>query len=413
MFAASLWDPTYFFAVAAGIVLLAVLRAVAVGHAFVSGSSGRRPRAPEAVFVAILMVLILAMHGVVAYGAWYWYDTSVSIQNNDLLAFAPDSGSTDDPYADPTPEPTDSSSPGPAVSVSPPPGPDASVAPQKPHDPNRITFLLIGIDSGPGRNHALTDTLILLSVDKTTEKASIVSVPRDTSNFDLYYGGWVGPLVKINTLLSAAASSTFRSPDPPMKTLENEIGFLIGVPVDYYAAIDLVGFSKMIDAVGGVDVVNPKPINDPHTHTYVAAGPVHLDGTNALKYVRSREGAGDSDYTRSHRQQDVLVSLGRRMSGSSIVGHLGTLLSLAGKYIATDFPLSSARNYVSIAQNIKIYDKCVLAAPYSFHPDSSTTQGIWTSRLDLGRLAGLSVDMFGQDSRYYGPYAAVPQPCAT
>lgn len=413
MFAASLWDPSYFFAVVAGVAFLAVLRVVAVGHAFVSGSPGRRPRAREATFLATLLVLIVAMHGAIAYGAWTWYDTSVSIQGNDLLAFAPDSGSTDDPYADPTPWPSDSSSPGPDESTSPTPRPSEPVAPTKPKNPNRITFLLVGIDSMPGRSHALTDTLIVVSLDKSTEKASIVSVPRDTANFDLYYGGWVGPLVKINTILSAASSPSFGSPDPPMKTLENEVGFLVGVPIDYYAAIDLVGFSKMIDAVGGVDVVNPKIINDPHTHLYVPAGAIHLDGPSALKYVRSREGAGDSDYTRSHRQQDVLMSLAHKISGSSIVGHLGTLLSLAGKYIATDFPLSSTRNYVSAAEKISIYDRCVLSAPYSYHPDSSTTRGVWTSRLDMGRMAGLSIEMFGQDSRYYGPYGAVPAACSS
>ena len=163
---------------------------------------------------------------------------------------------------------------------------------------NRITFLIVGFDFMTGRTHSLTDTMMLVSIDTKTEKADMVSVPRDTSNFDLYYGGWVGQTFKLNSLLNAALSPRFHSPDPPMLTLKKEIGYLVGVPVDYYAAIDLAGFSKMIDAIGGVDVYNPKAIDDPTTATYVPAGPLHLDGSEALKYVRSRENGG-SDYLRA------------------------------------------------------------------------------------------------------------------
>ena len=98
-----------------------------------------------------------------------------------------------------------------------------------------------------------------------------------------------------------------------MLTLEKEIGYLVGVPVDYYAAIDLAGFAKMIDAIGGVDVYNPRAIHDPTTATYVPAGPVHLDGTDAMKYVRSRENGG-SDYLRASRQQAVLVAAERKVA---------------------------------------------------------------------------------------------------
>lgn len=142
MFAASLWDPAYFFAVAGAVVLLGLWRVVAVAHAFLSGTSGRRPRAREATVLAVLLVLIVAMHGAVAYGAWTWYDTSVSIQNNDLFAFGPDSGSTDDPYVDATPWPSDYSSAQPSVAASPSATPTVPPTEVKPKDPNRVTFLL-------------------------------------------------------------------------------------------------------------------------------------------------------------------------------------------------------------------------------------------------------------------------------
>ncbi len=262
-----------------------------------------------------------------------------------------------------------------------------------------------------GRAHSLTDSLMLVSMDASTGKVAIVSVPRDTSGFELYYGGWVPPAFRINTLLNSARSPSFGSPDNPMKTLENEIGFLIGVPVDYYAALDLGGFGRMIDAVGGVDVYNAHAINDPGVGIVLSAGPAHLNGAMAMKYVRSR--GGGTDYQRSGRQQDLLVALERKVASPAVLPRLGTLLSLAGKTIATDFPLSTARNYVAAVQHISVIEKCVLAPPYSYHPPTGSTGGYWTSRLDMDRVARLSVELFGQDSRYYGRYGLEPEACAS
>ena len=52
-------------------------------------------------------------------------------------------------------------------------------------------------------------------------------------------------------------------PDGPLTSLVRQMGFLLGAPIHYYAAIDLAGFRRMIDLVGGVTVENPRAINDP------------------------------------------------------------------------------------------------------------------------------------------------------
>ena len=84
----------------------------------------------------------------------------------------------------------------------------------------------------------------------------MLSIPRDISNFPLYSGGTFRG--KINSLMSTAGNDPKRFPDGPVLTLTREIGYLIGVPINYYAAINLDGFQKMVDLVGGVDVDNPK-----------------------------------------------------------------------------------------------------------------------------------------------------------
>jgi LCP family protein required for cell wall assembly len=265
------------------------------------------------------------------------------------------------------------------------------------------------VDFITGRSHALNDTLMLVSLDLNTRKVSMVSVPRDTAAFPFYWGGAAPTTFKINTLANAISAHRFGSPDPPMVTLANEIGWLVGVKVDYYAEIDMAGFSQMVDLVGGVDIYNPIALNDPSTCTFVPVGKVHLNGATALKYVRSRESS--SDYQRASRQQIVMIALEKKMATPAMLPQLGALLALAGKSIATNFPLSTAKNYVSAAEHLAGISQCVLGPPYSYHPASSTTGGSWTSRLQLGQVATLSVQYFGSDSRYYGQPGISPAPC--
>ena len=194
-----------------------------------------------------------------------------------------------------------------------------------------------------------------------------------------------------------------------MVTLANEIGYLVGVPVDYYAAIDMAGFKDLIDLVGGVDVNNPRVLNDPFTCTYYAKGLVHLDGEAALRFARSRESS--SDYYRAARQQLVMMALRTKLATPEILPRLGTLMDIASRSIATNFPLKNAKNYVSAAENVASISNCVLGPPYNFHPPSTETGGSWTSRLKLDRVANLSVSLFGADSRYYGQPGVVATPC--
>jgi LCP family protein required for cell wall assembly len=406
-FAASLWDETYLAVVIVAIAAFGGWRIFSVLHALAGGGYRRHWRRLESGVAIALVVAIVGMHGAVAAVAWDWYQTSVSIQGNDFFADASATTAAPTPTPSPRAQVTFSSS-GPAA----PSNPYPASSPTQPPNPNRITFLLIGIDFMAGRTHALTDTLMVVSVDTQTRAATIISVPRDTAAFQMYYGPWVGTIFKINSIVSYVGTGALKSPDTPIKTLQNEISFLLGIPIGYYAAIDMDGFAKMVDAIGGVDVYNPRAINDTETGIVMSRGPHHLDGATAVLYARSRE-MGGSDYIRSDRQQGLLVALEHKVLSAGAVSKLGTLLNLASKSIATDFPLKTARNYVKLGQTLTSVQTCVLSPPYSWHPDSSTTRGTWTSRLDLSLVANLSVYYFGQESRYYGQIGVKPTPCQT
>ncbi|HEX8940457.1 MAG TPA: LCP family protein, partial [Candidatus Limnocylindrales bacterium] len=200
--------------------------------------------------------------------------------------------------------------------------------------------------------------------------------------------------------------------------LTKEVGYILGIPIHYYAAIDLAGFRRMVDLVGGVDVVNPKPIQDglydwldgTPNGFFLSAGPHHLNGTLALAYVRSRQGLGDSDYTRAARQQQVLVALKAKMTQPGMIAKLPQLLDAAAQTIKTDFPPGQVADMLDVAKQLQdsSIQKIVLGPPYNYHPDSSLTGGVWTSRLYMDKVAALSVQLFGSDSRYYQTAQASP-----
>ena len=417
-FGLSLFDDSFVTALVGIVAFLGIWRVIAVVHAFLAAPGRRRWPKLEIAVVAALVLSIIATHLLVIAGAWTVFQTGSAINNNQMLSDRSLEGGTPVPGSPgPTPAPTatsavtpaaqDTSSFTPYESTAPSPTP----APTYWTNPDRITFLLIGVDFMTGRAHALTDTMILATLDVHTNTATIVSVPRDTAGFDLYYGGQVGARFKLNELMSAASSSSFGSPDSGVETLAKEVGFLVGLPVDYYAAVDLEGFVAMVQAIGGVDVNVTTAVNDPFTGTFVPAGLVHMDGHLALKYARSREST--SDYARSSRQQDLLVALARKVVTPAIVPQLPDLFALAGTTLATDFPMKYARNFVTAFRRVGTPSQCVLGPPYSYHPDTSTTGGTWTSRLDIDRVAGLSVYLFGRESLYYDRPGVIPAPCAS
>ena len=248
---------------------------------------------------------------------------------------------------------------------------------------------------------------MLISVDPDTGKVAMLSFPRDISNFPLYGGGTYHG--KINSLMTFARLHPKQFPDGGLPTLAKEVGYLAGVPIQYFAAINLDGFQKMIDLVDGVDVVNPKAINDPRYDWFdgtrgfqLRAGPVHLDGRTGLAYVRSRYGAGDNDFTRAARQQQVLTALRKKLTTAAVVPRLPDLIRAMGASVRTNYPVDQVRDLVDVAMKVtdKSTVKKVLGPPYAFHPPTNTTGGTYTLRLDLDRMAALSVDLFGQDSRY-------------
>jgi LCP family protein required for cell wall assembly len=364
--------------------VLAMIDAVSIARR----TGGLRPLAMTV--TAVLVAVVVLTHGAMAYTAYTAYDASSKI-------FVGDVDGDNPPTADA------SGSPGASGDASPGPTDDFMMTPATTPQTadSRINILLTGIHG------SLTDTLLVLSVNPADNSAVMLSFPRDISNFPLYDGRTFSG--KINELMSWARRHPQDMPDGPFPTLVNELGYLLGIPIHYYAAIHLDGFVEVIDDVGGVTVDNPRAINDPRydwldgTHGFtLPAGKVKLDGRSALAYVRSRQGVGDSDFTRAARQQQLLVALRSRLTSPDMLPQLPSIIQVAGDTVRTNLPSDRLDAFIALARQVdtESLQQYVLGPPYSTHPPSSTTGGIYTLKLDLDKMAKLSVKLFGSDSRY-------------
>ena len=210
----------------------------------------------------------------------------------------------------------------------------------------RLNVLVLGVDAAPGRTTVLTDTMMVVSFDPVGRTASMVSLPRDLVNVPLGDGDDFGP--KLNSLMSYADHHPADFPKGGLRTLQDAIGELLGIPIHYHATMEFEGFIHMVDAVGGVDITIDRAIVDPGYDGFgadgrgwsITEGKHHLDGVDALAYARSRKSAGESDFTRAGRQQQIIVALKNAATdGGSVFWELPGLLGAVGDSIRTDLPI--------------------------------------------------------------------------
>ncbi|CAN5532963.1 hypothetical protein BH20CHL6_BH20CHL6_17870 [soil metagenome] len=397
--AARLLSPRFSIALLVLVALAGVLRLLAMADAL--WTAARQPRRwwrrPAPLLFILLSVVVVSAHVAAGNVVWSFYRASSAIFVVDPSAAPVTPTPSPDPAITPHPEATPTA-PEPTVEVTPVPPPDS-----------RLTVLFVGRDFAPGRTHALTDTLLVATVDPLTEEVAMISFPRDIARFPLTDGTTYE--AKINTLLSHFE----RDPDPfgmaPLSELTRELGNLLGIEIDYYASIDLRGFERMIDLVGGVDIVNPREIADPSYGVdgfYLPAGPAHLDGATALKYVRSRMGAGDNDFTRARRQQQVLVALQQRLRDPLVLGRLPEVLDAASETVRTNYPADRAGEILGLAELVDDpHVRGYVLGPRRFaeRPPPEETGGLYLLELKLDAVEELSIEIFGSDSRYFSTSA--------
>jgi LCP family protein required for cell wall assembly len=286
-----------------------------------------------------------------------------------------------------------------------------------PRPGQRINVLLVGVDSRGKRQTDLTDTMMVASIDPKGHTVSIVSVPRDLVDTPLGDGNVYGP--KLNGLMAYANDHPKDFPKGGMRTLQDAIGALLEIPIHYYAQVDFRGFIKMVDAVGGVDVVAPRSFEDPKYDGYggqkgysITAGPHHFDGAEALAYARSRKALGESDFTRQARQQQILVALREQVSGGgSLLFQLPALLEAVGQTIRTNVPVERLPDLAAILDEVgkKDVTNVVIRAPLV---KSKSTQYGDSQVPNLTRIRAMAAAVFSEPGVKPVPWPT-PKPTKT
>jgi len=257
--------------------------------------------------------------------------------------------------------PSPSASPSGAQLFTPTPSPNPVVS------GGPFTVLLLGSDDDSKfvADHVLTQSMILVRVVPATKQVTMLSIPRD-----LYVHLSPGGTGKIDGAYSYGGAGA------AIATVEQDFG----VHVNYYIWVGLLGLIKLIDALGGVDVVTTHPVMDdyypadvfsrfPYDYERVAvmAGPQHLDGLHAMQYVRSRHGDLQSDFGRSQRQQQVLLAIRQKAKQMAPEDIPSIALAIGGE-LKTNIPISQVVGLLPLAASLDNPDsirQIVLLPPYT------------------------------------------------
>jgi len=283
-------------------------------------------------FIYIFLLFALLVGGALAYGFSYFEST---IQAPLVNFFRPVSRGDNEPAAD-----------------------DSAITGRP------WNILLLGSDND-NKYHfpvLLTQVMMIVHVDPDNNSVYMISIPRDS---------WVyvplnGEMHKIDQafLFGSAPHSNF---DDGVRAARQTVEQDYGITIDRYAWVGLDGFASVIDTLGGVDIDVTHPIvddsypddtradpNDPFAlkRLYLVPGPQHLNGLEALEYVRSRHADLIGDIGRTNRQQEVLEALKKKLTVTSIIDHFPQLITdLAGK-VYTDMSPQEILAFANFGRNL-------------------------------------------------------------
>ncbi len=291
---------------------------------------------------ALIAVLALALTG----GAWQWQSAKNNMLNR-VSALDPDSRDILDPNAQFGDE----------------------------------NFLIVGVDSRIGENSdmgagttddaagARSDTVMLVNVPANRERVVAVSFPRDLAIEPMKCEPWdpqtgnYGPITDPESPMYGAhevyteykLNSAYAVGGP--KCLVKVIQKMSGLSINRFMAVDFAGFSKMVDALGGVEVCSTTPLEDYELGTVLPhAGRQIVNGHTALQYVRARQVTTETngDYGRIKRQQLFLSSLLRSMISKEVFFSLSKLNNVVNMFINDSYVDNmDTKDLVTLGQSVQ------------------------------------------------------------
>lgn len=217
----------------------------------------------------------------------------------------------------------------------------------------RQNILFLGVDASNNPNDlwtgTRTDTIILVNIDPRTKSVNALSIPRDSK---VYLPGDNG-VNKIN------AAHAIGGIEMTKRTIEDTLG----VHIDRYIMVHDSAVKEIVDAMDGLDIYVEKPMhyNDysGNLHINFSKGDHHLDGQQAVEYLRFRHDAL-GDIGRTQRQQWLLRSLLNKLKQPATITKIPDIISVAKKYVKTDMSFYEMSQYAALAKHIDM-DKIEIA----------------------------------------------------
>lgn len=247
-----------------------------------------------------------------------------------------------------------------------------------------LNVLMVGSDSREGLDSPedvlrfgrvggrRADTIILVQVIPGQQRGVLVHIPRDL---------WTTVHAE-GRQFQAKVNSAYNS--GPQSIIDT-VGSLTGVPINHYIEINFAGFRRMVDAVGGIDVCNAQSFYDPKINFQLDAGLHHLDGEQALSYVRTRRATSAGDFGRIRRQQEFVRAVMSKVGKPTVLGNPVRVNSLA----------TSFAHNVTVDQNFQVSDLIRLAISIRrVEPDQLLTYSVPGH---VGRIGGQSVVIIEND----------------
>ncbi len=210
---------------------------------------------------------------------------------------------------------------------------DSTKDEQKDKDEDIINILLLGVDSLKGKNthNSRTDTMMVLSLDTTQNKASIVSIPRDSR-------------VKIRGRAGEDKINHAHAYDGVGGSIY-AVKSLLGIPIHHYVKVDYNALFKTVDDVGGVEVNVPMnmhysdPYANPPLYINLKKGRQVLDGKKAMEFLRFRKGYSNQDLGRIQAQQQFLDSLIKKVLSPASITKIPDYINTLHMYVETDLQI--------------------------------------------------------------------------
>lgn len=222
----------------------------------------------------------------------------------------------------------------------------------KAEEKKTIDVVILGLRGKNDMNGGLlTDTLMVFRYNKEQKRVALISVPRD-----LYVEmPGLGKKEKINFAYELGGK---RGEGEGLKYAKEVVGGVCGLNADYAIAVDFAAFEKVIDQLGGIDIVLEKNFSEPNQwggmNFYLPKGKNHLSGEKALYYVRSRFSTNDFD--RARRQQDVLTAVTDKALALGILSNpfrVYNIVKTLAEHVQTDFGINEMIDMIMIAKETR------------------------------------------------------------